>query len=222
MTLLLFDIDGTLLRTGGAGREAMDLAFQDLFGIRGAFAATDFRGALDDLVLAEVCAGRGIRLDEAVRDDFKRAFAVRLGQTLVPGRNPGLGLCPGLPAALDALAARADLALVTGNWEVGARGKLGVFGLWERFAFGAFSEDGRSRAELIGVAVRRARERDLDVTRVVMIGDTPADVAAARAAGVVAVAVRTGWSEPGSLRAAEPDLLLPDLAEGMPALAALC
>jgi phosphoglycolate phosphatase-like HAD superfamily hydrolase len=97
-----------------------------------------------------------------------------------------------------------------------------VFQLWDRFAFGAFSEDGRSRAELIGVALHRARARGLATERAVMIGDTPADVAAAREAGVLGVAVRTGWSEPEALVASAPDLLLPDLERGLPDLLDLC
>ena len=218
MTLVLFDIDGTLLRTGGAGRRAMDLAFQDLFGRAGAFDTIDFRGALDDLVLSAVLAAQGLEDGEDRRQAFRRAFEKRLRETMVPKENPELRLCPGVVAALDALAPVAQLALVTGNWQIGARGKLVTFGLWERFPFGAFSEDGRSRTELIRVAVERARRRGLAIERVVMVGDTPADVAAAREAGVLAVAVQTGWSSVASLNAAAPDLLLPDLATGLAAL----
>ncbi|MFH1465998.1 MAG: HAD hydrolase-like protein [Pseudomonadota bacterium] len=221
MSLVLFDIDGTLLRSGGAGRKAMDLAFEGLFGVAGAFDAIDFRGALDDLVLSAVFAAQGLADTEASRRAFKEAFVLRLRATMDPWSNPELRLCPGVHAVLDALEPMASVALVTGNWQVGARGKLDTFGLWERFPFGAFSEDGGSRAELIRVAVARARGRGLSAERAVMIGDTPADVAAAREAGVLAVAVRTGWSEPASLVAAEPDLLLPDLEVGLPALLAL-
>jgi len=216
--LYLFDIDGTLLRSGGAGRLAMERAFLRVHGIAGAFAAVDFRGALDGLVLERVYAQQGLALDRHAEELFKAVFAEELVACLAPGRLPGQRLCPGVPAVLDRLEPLAALGLVTGNWRRGAEGKLRAFSLWSRFPFGAFSEDGSSRAQLIRRAVERARGQGLAPSRVVMVGDTPHDVAAARQAGAVAVAVQTGWSEPESLRGAGPDLLLPDLEQGLEAL----
>ncbi len=221
MTLWLFDIDGTLLRSDSAGRQAMERTFRALYGIAGAFDAVDFRGALDDGVLARAHAAWGIEGGLAERDRFVARFAVELRDGMRPKTNPAQQLCPGVPAVLDSLGQSGALAVVTGNWRVGARTKLAAFGLWDRFPFGAFSDDGPTRASLIHVARSRARARGLRADRVVMIGDTPNDVLAAREAGAVAVAVQTGWSEPDALRSCQPDLLLPDLEQGLADLLAL-
>ncbi len=221
MILWLFDIDGTLLRSDSAGRQAMDRSFHALYGVSGAFDEVDFRGALDDGVLARAFEAWSIPGGRAERDRFVAHFAGELRRGMCPARNAEQRLCPGVPAVLDALEPRGPLALVTGNWKVGARAKLGAFDLWGRFPFGGFSDDGSTRAALIRVATRCARERGLTPHRVVMIGDTPNDVNAAREAGAVAVAVQTGWTEPEALSASGPDLLLPDLERGLDALLAL-
>jgi phosphoglycolate phosphatase len=218
MMLWLFDIDGTLLRSAGAGRAAMGRSFEALYGVRDAFADVDFRGVLDDGVLRRACA----RWDTPYeRERFVAHFEAELSDGLDPALHPDQQLCPGVPAVLDAVLARGTIGLVTGNWRVGARAKLRAFGLWGRFPVGGFSDDGPTRAALIQVATERARAAGYPVDRVVMIGDTPNDVHAAHEAGAVSVAVRTGWSEPESLVAAGPDLLLPDLARGLPELLAL-
>jgi phosphoglycolate phosphatase len=218
MNLWLFDIDGTLLRSDSAGRKAMGRTFEALYGTAGAFDDVDFRGVLDDGVLARACARWGVPLE---RDRFVARFAGELERGMAPASNPRQALCPGVPAVLDAVQAQGPIGLVTGNWRVGARAKLAAFGLWERFAIGAFSDDGPTRGELVRVATARARAAGHDVRRVVMIGDTPNDVTAARDAGALAVAVQTGWTEPELLAACEPDLLLQDLERGLDALLAL-
>jgi phosphoglycolate phosphatase len=218
MMLWLFDIDGTLLRSGGAGRAAMGRSFEALYGVPDAFADVDFRGVLDDGVLRRACARWGVPHE---RERFVAAFERELIAALDPGSQADQQLCPGVPAVLEAVSGLGSIGLVTGNWRVGARAKLRAFGLWERFPLGGFSDDGPSRAALIRVATERARAAGHPVERVVMIGDTPNDVNAAREAGAVAVAVQTGWSDPATLVAAGPDLLLPDLERGLPALLAL-
>jgi len=219
--LYLFDIDGTLLRAGGAGQRALEQAFLELYGIPDAYAGVDFRGALDDGLLVRVHREHGLPLDGDIRQRFKARFAQIMGQAMDPGRYPEQALCPGVVSALDALGARGALGLVTGNWRVGARAKLEAFGLWERFALGAFSEDGQSRTALVAAAMAQARTLGLAFDRAVMIGDTPQDILAARQAGALAVGVRTGWSSPEELRAAGPDLLLSDLGYGLAELRAL-
>lgn len=220
MTLFLFDIDGTLVRCGGAGRWAMGLAFHQVFGVEDAFARVDFRGNVDGRILADQLARWGWPRDDARIGPFMDAYGEALRRGLSPPLAPDQVRCPGVPAILDRLEG-SPLGLVTGNWEMGARIKLEAFGLSGRFTVGAFGDDGDRRDLLVPVAVRRARARGLDTERVVMIGDTPEDVGAARAAGAVAVAVQTGWSPLEELQAAAPDLLLPDLEEGADALVAL-
>jgi phosphoglycolate phosphatase len=216
MMLWLFDIDGTLLRSDSAGRRAMGRSFEALYGIPGAFDDVDFRGALDDGVLARACARWGVPLE---RERFVAHFEGELVQAMDPSANPAQQLCPGVPGVLEALGG--TVGLVTGNWRVGARAKLGAFGLWDRFELGAFSDDGPTRGALVKVATARARAAGYPIQRVVMIGDTPNDVTAAREAGAVAVAVCTGWTEIEQLEASAPDLLLPDLERGLGDLLAL-
>jgi phosphoglycolate phosphatase len=216
--LWLFDIDGTLLRSDSAGRQAMSRSFEALYGIPRAFDHVDFRGVLDDGVLTRACERWGVPLE---RDRFVAHFQGELEAGMQPAANPAQQLCPGVPAVLDVLDGRGPMGLVTGNWRVGARAKLAAFGLWERFPLGAFSDDGPTRASLIRVATARARAAGHSFDGVVMIGDTPNDVRAAHEAGAIAVAVETGWSEPASLAALGPRLQLPDLERGLEALLAL-
>ena len=216
--LWLFDIDGTLLRSDSAGRGAMGRTFEALYGVSGAFDEVDFRGVLDDGVLARTCARWGVPLE---RGRFVAHFERELLRGMNPIANPAQQLCPGVPAVLDAAQRAGVVGLVTGNWRVGARAKLGAFGLWERFELGAFSDDGATRGDLIRVASQRARDAGFAFERVVMIGDTPNDVAAARDADAIAVAVLTGWTGRASLEATSPDLLLPDLEQGLAGLMAL-
>ena len=218
MMLWLFDIDGTLLRSDSAGRGAMGRTFEALYGVPGAFDQVDFRGVLDDGVLRRACAHHGVPME---RERFVGHFQGELERAMDPVNNPRQQLCPGVPAVLDALEPHGVLGIVTGNWRVGARAKLSAFGRWDRFPLGACSDDGPTRGELVKAATRQARAAGHDIRRVVMIGDTPNDVIAARDAGAVAVAVKTGWSEPASLVAEGPDLLLEDLEQGLEALLAL-
>ncbi len=219
--LILFDIDGTLVRLAGAGRRSMEMAFERLYGVPDAFAGVDFRGSLDPRILAAARRAHGI--PESTTEDarFLQAYLEALETSLDPDRRPEQHLCPGVEAALDHLSADHALGLATGNWREGARRKLGAFGLWDRFSVGGFGEDGAERADLVRVARRRAETRGLDARRVAVVGDTPADVESARRAGAAAVAVCTGWNSEDDLRACEPDLLLPDLATGLADLVAL-
>ncbi len=218
MTLWLFDIDGTLLRSDSAGRGAMGRTFEALYGIPGAFDDVDFRGVLDDGVLQRACAKWGVPHE---RERFIAHFEGQLAAGMDPASNPAQQLCPGVPAVLDAVGRSGAVGLVTGNWRVGARAKLRAFGLWDRFELGAFSDDGPTRASLITVATARAKAAGHPIRKVVMLGDTPNDINAAHEAGAVSVGVQTGWSEPGSLLACKPDLLLTDLERGLSDLLAL-
>lgn len=214
MILVLWDIDGTLLRTAGAGREALDHAFRVVHGWEDATQGVHVAGSTDRAILRDVGARFGGAMvdHDAVRDQYLAALEVRLAD---PAR---VQRCPGVTEALDAVEARAHSALLTGNWEAGARLKLGACALWERFAWGAFADDAEDRDALVPIARARARARGLDVREVVVVGDTPADVGCARAGGAVAVAVETGFATPEALAASRPDLQLPDLRRGLPAL----
>ncbi len=219
MDLLLFDIDGTLLRTRGAGREALDEAFFRVLGWPDATSGISLAGATDGGIVRGVAARFGVAWDgvspppfdlDAVREAYLSALALRLAQ---PER---VALCPGVRALVDGLAGRAHLALLTGNWRVGAAMKLGAVDLWGGWLDGAYGDDHTDRNRLVPVARARAEAAGLSFRRIIVIGDTPADVECARAGGALVVAVETGFASADSLAAARPDLLLPDLERGRP------
>jgi len=217
VTLVLFDIDGTLLRAGGAGRAAMNDAFEGCFGVADGFQALSFAGSVDPEIVSEACRTAGVSL-EPERVPFFQSLYVAALRARLEAVGDACTLLPGVPTILDDVEGLARCALLTGNWRVGARVKLERFDLWSRFAFGAYGDDGLVRDDLVPVARQRATEHGLEVERVVVIGDTPADVQCARAGDAEVVAVKTGWSTPEALRAAGPDLLLDDLLSGREAL----
>lgn len=212
-TLVLFDIDGTLLTTGGAGRQALDAAFAALHGWEQATRHVDLSGATDGWIMDRVSD----RFGAFDRPALQQRYYAELRARLTPGRASAL---PGVHAAVRACADRARAGLLTGNWRAGAELKLSAVGLWWE-APGAFGDDHTDRDALCPIARRRAEAEWGAVDRVIVIGDTPKDVACARAGGALAVAVRTGFASPESLEAARPDLLIDDLASGLPALLAL-
>lgn len=210
MALVLFDIDGTLIRTRGAGREALDEAFATRFGWPEATREVDVAGSTDTVIVEAVARRHGGVVDPAhVHDLYLDGLRRRLAD---PRRTEVL---PGVRRVLDALRGRATVGLLTGNWRAGAEAKLGVADLWHHFPFGAFAADAPDRNRLYPVAVDRARAAGWDGRGpVLVIGDTPADVACARYGGGVAVAVATGFATVEALRASGPDVLLPDLEAG--------
>lgn len=221
MTLILFDIDGTLLRTNGTGREAMSLTAAQLFNRPDMFDAVSFAGAVDSGVVAMAMRSCGIvptgRRMGRMRSAYERCLRRKLNV------SPGV-LCPGVPEVIHAVEGRAKVGLLTGNWEGGARIKLDTHGLGSLFSgcVGAYGSDAAVRNELVPIAYRRAMRRWGRLGRVVVVGDTPADVACARAGAealegvdVVAVAVQTGFCSIDDLERSKPDVLLTDLQQGL-------
>jgi len=217
MTIVLFDIDGTLIRTGRAGSRAMDLAFADLFGVRGAFDRIPMAGRTDRGILDEAASQTGIDLGDGNARRFRDRYFVRLAETL---RQPAAdkGVLPGVQTLLDTLAKRRDVfpALLTGNCEQGARIKLEYFDLWKFFRCGAFGDEVCDRNELFDVAIERAASCGAPRVRpgqVLVVGDTVLDIACACAAGARAVAVATGPSDVETLRKAGAEIVFEDLSD---------
>lgn len=207
--LVLFDIDGTLLRTRGAGREAMDDAFLAVHGWQRATEGVHIGGSTD----GKICQDVGVKYTTAVDvDAVKGVYLLRVAERLADRSR--VEVCPGVFELLDAIQGRAHLALLTGNWEGGAAVKLGAAGLWTAFEWGAYAEDAVDRNHLLPIARARARTRGLHHERAVIIGDTPADVACARAGDGHVIAVETGFSEPEELAGTSPDLQVKDLKHG--------
>ena len=216
-TLVLFDIDGTLLLSGGAGKRALNETFEELFGVADAFDGIPVAGRTDPLLLDDALARCGMAAAPTLRARFHDRYCELLAERIL-SPLPRKGLMPGVRSLLAGLDGRPDVtsALLTGNFARAARIKLEHFGLWQHFACGAYGDDAASRDELVPVAMARARQRGIDVRsprQVVVVGDTPLDIRCARAAGAWAVAVATGPFDVAELRSHGADRVLPDLAD---------
>ena len=209
----LFDVDGTLLLTGGAAREAFACAVSDHLGVGDDLQDIGFSGRIEPLILRDILRKHGRSFDSAEEARFWDSVFAHMRRLLRPGRGR---LMPGIPQLLDRIAAEPDwvMGLLTGNMTQMARIKLGHFGLDGRFAFGGFGEMAPDRDALARALVRRVgREHGVPAQRCVVVGDTEHDIACARAAGARVIAVATGGTDLSTLAAAEPDLLLDDLQE---------
>ena len=195
--LLLFDIDGTLVATGGAGQRAMNRAFQDVFAVPEAFTGLELAGRTDTSILRDAFARQGMTMGAREVAAFRARYLECLREE-VPKPGAGKRVQPGVAALLAALEPQGQtfLALLTGNYADAAEVKLAHFDLWRYFRCGAFGEDAHDRNDLVPVALRRARRSGLpdhvDAGRTIVVGDTPRDVACARAHGARVVAVATG------------------------------
>jgi phosphoglycolate phosphatase-like HAD superfamily hydrolase len=212
-TVLLFDVDGTLLTCGGAGRRAMEQAFVDVCG-RDDVCGFSFGGGTDRAIARQGLRNAGLEPEDAHIDALLTRYLAHLEPALAG--SAGYALMPGVPALLDRLLVREGLAvgLGTGNLEPGARAKLRPGGLEERFAFGGFGSDHEERARLIEVGAQRGAARlglPRERCRVVVIGDTPRDVEAARAIGADCVAVATGGFDVATLRESGAAWVVEDL-----------
>ncbi|HXJ83745.1 MAG TPA: HAD hydrolase-like protein [Candidatus Methylomirabilis sp.] len=218
MRLLLFDIDGTLLISRGAGRRAVKLALEQIYGTVGAIDHYDLGGKTDQRIVFDVLEAAGFareRVKERL-DDFFETYARGLVDEIGDGQN--VVTLPGVAALVQRLGETSDvlLGLLTGNIEEGARIKLGPTGLWPSFSVGAFGSDDVDRRRLPSLAARRAHAvagYPFRPDEVVVIGDTPLDIDCARAFGAVAVAVATGNHTRTQLLEHEPDLLFDDFSD---------
>jgi phosphoglycolate phosphatase len=213
--ICLFDIDGTLITTGGAGRFAMGRAFGAVHGVPDAMADITLAGKTDPQIYGELVAR--FRVDPQPVS-FRRLYLRCLREEL-PRFNGRGQVLPGVSALLQELARQPGvrLGLLTGNWRRGAYLKLQYYGLADYFPFGAFGDDSADRLDLPAVALRRAARRWPAVgsgpARGYVIGDTARDIACARAGGCVAVAVATGEYPAAELARHDPDHLFADLAD---------
>jgi phosphoglycolate phosphatase-like HAD superfamily hydrolase len=216
--LLLFDIDGTLLLSGGAGMRAMTRAFALVFGVEDAFAGVPIPGYTDSFLLSRALERAGLPDTSTAHTTFRTTYTELLSVEIEKPGKGHKGLMPGVRALLDEVARRAEFypALLTGNYEPAAHIKLTHFGLGEYFSWGAFGEDSPDRKMLARLALSRATERAVPSAarrNVVVIGDTPHDVACARAIGARAVAVATGGYAIEQLQESGADEVFADLTD---------
>jgi phosphoglycolate phosphatase-like HAD superfamily hydrolase len=217
--LVLFDIDGTLLLSDGAGRRAIHRALREVFGSTGP-ADYLFDGKTDPQIVRELMrfAGHGDdHIDARMTTMLARYLEILREELRAPGYHPCA--LPGVPALLDALEARSHviLGLLTGNLMEGARAKLEAVGLDpNRFRVGAYGSDHEERPELPAIAAERTRrELGIDVTgeAIVVIGDTPADLTCGKALGASAIGVATGRYTVEELRRHGPVAVFQDLSD---------
>lgn len=215
MHVCLFDIDGTLIRCGGAGQAAMEAALASVFGVTAPTWDIPVHGRTDRGIIADLFRFHGIVDDANSYARFRDGYLAHLPDHLA--RREGRVL-PGILALLEALAARNDvlLGLLTGNFRDGARIKLEHFRLREHFAFGGYGDDHHSRNDVAAEALREACTRvgrPVPGDRVWVIGDTVSDVACARAIGARAVGVSTGVVSRSELQGCSPDWLFDDFSD---------
>ena len=223
-TLVLFDIDGTLLNTGGAGIAALTQGFARAFPEHAArMPELDLGGATDSGLVMNIFEHAEIEHNDANRDLFYDAYLFHLADNL-----PGFGgrLLPGITALLDTLVPREEVSvgLLTGNIERGARLKVEHFGIAEHFGFGSYGDDHHDRNELGPIAIQRAElatGKKFHPEKVYVLGDTAKDIRCARAAGVQAIAVATGGVSRENLESHAPDVLFDDFADTVAVLLSL-
>jgi len=227
MRILLWDVDGTLVNAGGAGRRALAQTVAAALPAVEALRTLRLDGMTDRRIARMLCAAVGCAQDPSrtidehlaavAEAEIDRVLGGYLDALALHMREPGSWkVLPGVVRTLDALDGRGDCvhALATGNVERGARTKLEGAGLWSRFRFGGFGSDAEERALIVRVAWLRAEAhlgRACDASEIVVVGDTPRDVSAAHEAGVACVAVASGRHAAQELARAGADAVLATL-----------
>ena len=221
--LILFDIDCTLIDTGGAGRQALRWVVKNRYGVDDDLRDIEIAGRTDSGIVARILQKYGVKMTSENIAAFLNEYIELLGDLLpqLQGR-----VLPGIAEILPRLHSSSDhlLGLLTGNIRRGAKLKLEYYGLWQFFSFGAFADDHHDRNELGSVACVRALEhsrRRFEGCSVDVIGDTEHDIACGKAIGARTIAVATGsWSRE-RLSQAQPDFLFDDLSQVDEAIAML-
>lgn len=212
--LFLFDIDGTIIASGGAGIHALEEASEEIFGSRD-LEGIEIAGRTDSAIADQLLARHGRERTPEAITTFHDRYLTHLARLLPVAEGK---LLPGVVELLETLRARPDcaLALLTGNLERGAELKLTQYGVWHYFDFGAYADDSADRNALGPVAHARAKakhNREFAPEDTFVLGDTPHDVTCARACGAKAVAIATGRHTRAELEVCSPDFLFDDLSD---------
>ncbi|HTU91935.1 MAG TPA: HAD hydrolase-like protein [Gemmataceae bacterium] len=218
MHVCLFDIDGTLIASGGAGKAALEAALAEEFGIPHILDKMQLSGRTDRAIIANLFRLHFIDDTPDNHERLRDAYLRHLPRYLHAGR-----VLPGIADLLAHLTGRKDVAigLLTGNVRAGAKAKLGYFGLDDYFAFGGYGDHHLDRDDVAREALAEIRHHfngSVHPERIWVIGDTPLDIRCARSIGARAVAVATGWHGLAELAEHQPDLLLADLSNPAPLL----
>ncbi len=213
--LILFDVDGTLLRCGRQVGYFFVEALKEVFGAYGKLEDYSFAGRTDSRIVLDLVGATG-RGDEEILDRLPAMREIYLDKLERGLERDGMRLLPGVLDLLQRLQAHDGvlIGLLTGNWRGGAKIKLDRFDLNRFFAFGAFGDDGVDRCDLVPVALRRAAEvrgAPFEPRRTMIVGDTELDVDCARTAGAWSLTVTTGFTDAERLTAAGADWVFPNL-----------
>jgi phosphoglycolate phosphatase len=215
--LILFDIDGTLIDSGGAGIAALNLALEDLTGAKDGFNSIDCSGKTDIQIIREACRNLDIQSNDGFLPRFADRYLTHLERQVRICKGGHVKV--GIYSLLRRLQKKSNyrLGLLTGNIEKGARLKLGPHCLNEFFSFGAFGDDSEDRNQLLPIAVKRHLMHTgsvVDFSDCVIIGDTPRDVECAHVHGASCLAVATGRRHSlQDLEFSGADLALADLSD---------
>jgi phosphoglycolate phosphatase-like HAD superfamily hydrolase len=214
--LILWDIDGTLIVSHGAGVRAMERAFEQRFGLTTDLGKIDWAGRTDSWITGEVLRRNGIEATPQNCHDYLEAYLAELPGQLRHG--PQGRVLPGVLELLEILHRRTDVAqgLLTGNLQRGAELKLTHYQVWHYFEFGAFADDSPRRNDLGPHALRRAREKhtgEFSAAHTFIIGDTPHDIECGKVFGARTIAVATGQFSVAELSAHRPDAVFANCAD---------
>jgi phosphoglycolate phosphatase-like HAD superfamily hydrolase len=220
MHVCLFDIDGTLIASGGAGKAALEAALADDFGIPHVIDKLQLSGRTDRAIIRDLFQMHIIEETPANYERLVRSYLRHLPAYLASHRGRVL---PGIVSLLEQLHPRGDVAigLLTGNVRAGAQVKLGYFGLHHYFAFGGYGDHHLDRDDVAREALAEVQQRfdgTVSLDRIWVVGDTPLDIQCARSIGAKVAAVCTGWHPREELADHQPDLLLSDLGDPTPLL----
>jgi phosphoglycolate phosphatase-like HAD superfamily hydrolase len=215
LKLLLFDIDGTLIRSAGAGKQSMELAFEKVYGISNGFETIQMMGRTDPSIFREAITNHGLEWEVGALDQFQKFYFEILKREIQRSR-PGKRICPGILKLLQYLQDQSNviLGLLTGNWQTSAVIKLQYFDIDHFFQLGAYGDDSEYREELVPVAMEhffRQTGQSIAKENVVVIGDTPLDIQCAKPHGVRTIGVATGFHTFEDLREAGAGAVFEDL-----------
>jgi phosphoglycolate phosphatase len=218
-TVLLFDVDGTLVTTCGAGRRAIERAFELRHGSK-EMLSFSFGGMTDKAIVRNALLALGLRFasEAELENEMEATLRFYLDVLADEVAHAGVRIHDGMERAMDMADARPNVALGlgTGNIRRGAEIKLGCVGIYHRFSFGGFGDDSIDRPTLLSLGARRGAEKlgvAVDDCRIVVIGDTPKDISAAKAIGAESIAVATGMHDLAELAGCEPTAVFANLAD---------
>ncbi len=226
MKLILFDIDGTLIRSHGGGRAALQAALEEIFGTAGPIDTYRMGGKTDARIVRDLLAGNGLEF-AAIKATLPAVYELMTEKARMIFPEKKMVQCPGVSELLAALSGKRDvlLGLLTGNNHLTAPLKLAAADIHPgQFHVGAYGSEAVDRNELPAIAWQRAKEltgMDFNGKNTVIIGDTPADILCARAGQAMAVAVASGWHAASTLAQYCPDYLFENLTDTQEVMAAL-